>query len=147
MTQATMTSLLVGAHFRPPAKALLTALPAGTPLELDPEPDNPYDGDAIAVLVTIEALEKAIPGGVDSPALSEALASQGYDPGDILGQPRWQLGYIAASGNKALRGRGDLASNQQFLGVMSASPSWTAKLSWGPNGEPQVELTLEEDSL
>ncbi len=51
-TQAVaLTGLLVGMHFRPPAKEVLAALPAGTTLWLQREPDNPYDENAVKVLL------------------------------------------------------------------------------------------------
>ena len=40
---------LVGAHFRPPAKALIQSLPVGQVLRLSREPDNQYDTNAIQV--------------------------------------------------------------------------------------------------
>jgi hypothetical protein len=72
----TITTSLVGAHFRPPAKALLAVLPTGHPLFLRPEPTNEYDSNAVQV-----ALRTA-----------------------VLSQEEWHLGYLprAAKGNKAL---------------------------------------------
>jgi hypothetical protein len=47
----TLTGLMVGMHFRPPAKAVLEALPVGTTLWLRREPENPYDANAVQVLL------------------------------------------------------------------------------------------------
>ena len=47
----TFLTPIVGTHFHPPAKLLLTKLPVGTPLILSPTPDNPYDSNAIEILL------------------------------------------------------------------------------------------------
>lgn len=80
---------LVGAHFRPPAKALLQALPAGAPLWLVPEPTNEHDANAVKVMVRIEAIPQ------DQQALLEQLAAPyGFLLDDILSREEWQLGYV-----------------------------------------------------
>jgi len=83
---------IVGAHFRPPAKALLEVLPSGAPLWLRPEPDNPYDANAIQVGVDrseIEALSQAMKAELETLALG-----YGFDLEGILSEPEWHLGYI-----------------------------------------------------
>lgn len=45
------TSYLVGCNFRPPAQGILNAIPTGTPLLLQREPENPYDPNAVKVLI------------------------------------------------------------------------------------------------
>lgn len=124
------TSLLVGTHFRPPARALLGSLKTGQELILRAEPDNPYDPDAMAVWLETETLSFDMATDQFT-EFEAALASQGFTPEDIRDQPEWQLGYIAAAGNKALRARPDLVPNTAFR-------SGPAQLLWGPSGEAQV---------
>ena len=128
MPQPKLTGLLVGAHFRPPAKTLLSSLTNGTSLELRPEPDNPYDPQAIQVWLTstdfIRGLDEA-----KLLALAEALASQGFTPEDLETQPEWHLGYIARDGNKDLAKVPGTRGNSAFQGQTEAT------LQWGPNGE------------
>lgn len=81
---------LVGMHFRPPAKAILQSLPASYPLELRPEPSNPYDPNAVAVWFDAshlpdEAMEE----------LRHTLPGNGGDLDDLVAQRFWHIGYIA----------------------------------------------------
>lgn len=46
-----LTLPIVGARFRPPAEEIILNLAAGTPLILHRQPENPYDVNAIAVLI------------------------------------------------------------------------------------------------
>ena len=54
-------SLIVGAHFRPPAKVLLTELPLNFPLVLHQEPENEYSktGKAVKVLLPTAGLPES----------------------------------------------------------------------------------------
>lgn len=50
---------IVGAHYRPPAKLILAHLRPGTELHLQAEPQNPYDENAIMVLLPSSNLPQA----------------------------------------------------------------------------------------
>jgi hypothetical protein len=83
---------LVGAHFRPPASTLLAHLPAGSPVELIPEPENPYDASAVGVWIS----------GADIPesdSLRDALPASGHDLGELRAGERLQLGYLCSAAN------------------------------------------------
>lgn len=82
---------LVGAHFRPPAKALIQALPSSHRLELRPEPSNPYDPNAIAVWLDAAT----IPDDILQDELRFTLPGMGQDVDGLLSERWWQLGYIA----------------------------------------------------
>jgi hypothetical protein len=129
-----MKALLVGAHFRPPAKLILAALPAGTPLVLEPEPENPYDPQALKVCIRTEniLLDRLADSDLEGYGWSRARLAELEEP--------LHLGYCAREGNKDL-------SKLQYLGLSSAAEllaandnlqSWGAVLAWGPNGEPLV---------
>ena len=81
---------IVGAHFRPPAKALLSVLAQGTELTLVPEPENPYD--QFAVKVVVSGTDAA--AGADSDDLNAALIGTGWDADSIAEQEEFHLGYI-----------------------------------------------------
>ena len=76
----TLTTPIVGAHFRPPAKQLLEVLPIGTPMLLRAEPDNPYDENAIQVLVSLSKTYPISQWAV----LAAALEGTGYTPQDLI---------------------------------------------------------------
>lgn len=81
---------LVGMHFRPPAKAILQALPAAHPLELRPEPSNPYDPNAVAVWFDASTLSQ---DAIEE--LSRTLPPMGCDIESLQAQRFWHIGYIA----------------------------------------------------
>lgn len=100
MTDSIQTPI-VGAHFRPPAKALLACLPAGHPLYLRPQPDNEYDENAVQVLLrstTIPTDEFLCD------ELETQLSGQGFSLEDVREADEWHLGFLpkAAKGNPAL---------------------------------------------
>lgn len=64
-----LTFPIVGANFHPPATQILKLLPLNTPLVLYPEPDNPYDPNAIAVYIA----QKDVPESKLTPANREKL--------------------------------------------------------------------------
>lgn len=100
-----ITTQIVGAHFRPPAKALLACLPAGHQLWLRPEPTNEYDENAVQVLLRSESLQPLIAEPFFHDALQMQLSGQGSDIETVLAQPEWHIGYLpkAAKGNQALQ--------------------------------------------
>lgn len=99
-----ITTQLVGAHFRPPAKALLAVLPAGHPLLLRPEPTNEYDANAVQVLLRSTSLEPLLADAAFAEEVESQLAGQGYDLQQIREADEWHLGYLprAAKGNPKL---------------------------------------------
>lgn len=117
---------LVGAHFHPPAKALLAAMRVGQSLRLEREPQNPYDSNAIQVFVRVEDLP-------DSFAPDEAeLAGYGYTLDEITGNEfgSWMLGHIAAKTGEAAA----------LAPLLDAGESPKATLAFNMNGAPIVRL-------
>lgn len=105
MATDSITTNIVGQHFRPPAKALLACLPAGHPLFLRPEPTNEYDENAVQVLLRSESLRDLCNEEFFRDEVERQLASQGFDLEQVLGEAEWHLGYLpkAAKGNPALQ--------------------------------------------
>lgn len=127
-TPTILTSLLVGAHFHPPAKLLLEHLPTGTPLELIPEPDNPYDESGLALGVWLRP--EAVPESQWA-SLRETLPGMGQDWDQVLfiGEPL-QLGHLAKSGGKPLAGTDYVGTEEWNKGGSPLS----ATLHFDPQG-------------
>lgn len=134
-----LTSLLVGAHFRPPAKQVIACLPSGAPLALQPEPENPYDEHALRVLVWPREVPPAV-----RPELESCLEGTGTSLQELLDteEPLF-IGYVAASGGKPLVKAGLTTGNQEFGAALAADPSAQATLAFGPDGSPRVQLSSE----
>jgi hypothetical protein len=130
---AMLTGKLVGMHFRPPAKALLAVLPSGAEVRLTPEPDNPYDADAVKVEVRPRA-------GI-AVALHERLAGEamgfGFSVEEIVGPeaPEWfHVGYIDSkkTGMAAVFARALGGASAQ--GVLGFDASGWPLVMWQPPG-------------
>lgn len=132
-----MLTPIVGSHFRPPAKLLLSILPAGTPLHLDPEPDNPYDPDAIRVVV--RPSEVYIPmESLD--AIEDEILSCGHTIAGIVASNSIHLGYVPSSQNpKSCRG---YPGNSEVLGHLT--PDHYCQLTFAPDGTPLIAIYQRE---
>lgn len=135
MPQNTLLSPLVGSHFHPPAKTLLSRLPAGTELYLEPEPDNQYDPNAIKVTLPDHELSKLIETSNDE--LELELLSCGWTSTALEENSPIHFGYIAAS-LKTSKGH---SLNTQFLPILSGTSNWSAELTFAPDGAYLVKLT------
>lgn len=129
-----ITAPLVGMHFRPPAKAVLSALPSGTELILSPEPDNEYDTDALRVLVEPDQVPESQRG-----PLALACEGFGFAIDEVLAAPIF-LGFIA----KTRPEKNIPVGNKQFLDAMAGSPHHKATLGFSAEGKPQVHLLCGE---
>ena len=146
-----LLSPLTGAFHRPPAKQLLSLLPAGTFLHLEAEPDNPYDEFAIQVWLDPSAIPP-----IQLPNLDTSLEGTGYTASLILREPRIQLGYIAASAGKPLAKAQEispsLVGNREFFNSPGPehglSPLATGHftLQFAPNGFPLVRGVWQESA-
>lgn len=139
-----ITTQLVGAHFRPPAKALLACLPAGHPLLLRPEPTNEYDENAVQVLLRTETLTPLCNAPFFSEELNNQLEGAGFDLQTILESDEWHLGYLprAAKGNQALEAW-NIEVQVAVHTVLPANADGTfpcapARLSFDASGKPTV---------
>lgn len=141
-----LTSLLVGMHFRPPAKTILASLPAGARLRLQPEPENPYDESAVAVYVS----PTEFPEGQHQ-ILEIALPNSGFTLEDVMAQPEWHIGYIAATGGKPLLKAGMTIGNLEFLPLVRAQNNMEGQcfglLGFDGAGQPVVTIQAEQEVL
>ena len=92
-----MKLLLVGTHFAKPGRALLEYLPNGSEVQLVREPENPYDANAILVLVGVDQLLIE-----DKESLEAELEAFGFTLAEVMGQTNWPIGHVGASGGKPL---------------------------------------------
>src|SRR5215471_14403412 len=115
---------IVGTQFRVAGRAILPMLGADALIVLDPEPDNPYDPDAIKVMVKLDDNE-----------VMTALAYDTIDPSAFDEDGLLHLGYIPRSGAKTdIYGFG----NKEVLNVMQGTNEWTAEMTFSPEGKPLV---------
>ena len=134
------TLQIMGAHFRPPAKAILQSLPSDQTLELRPEPSNPYDPNAVGVWIDAagipqEALEE----------LSSTLPGQGCDVETLLEQGWWHLGYIPKEKAADLQTPIGLAIDANNSAAEDEYQIWSgypAHLTFTGDGKPAVTFNL-----
>lgn len=137
----TLTGVLVGAHFRPPAKLILECLPAGASLQLVAEPDNPYDPQAVQVFTNLGN----VPASQHS-RLEQDLPKYGWDLDEFLQRADTgetiHLGYIAASKNKILLELSDCVANSVFVAAQEQIQWCDCMITLGftANGAPLVIL-------
>ncbi len=120
---------IVGAGYRPPASEILQTLAVGTPLELEAEPDNEHDPNAIAVWIfTIEIPSQSFVSLDDG-----RLKRHNMTIGDLAARNSWQLGYIPAPIAKTLRQERNFPTSTVVRGSFAV----------GKNGGAQVKFHLE----
>jgi hypothetical protein len=125
------SSPIVGQHFRPPAKAILAVLKNGTPLLISREPDNAYDPNAVKVLV--ESLH--IPSS-QLDELDTQASGFGFSAKQILAEPIWHLGYIAA---KPPKGRPGALAPEVSNRLLEGEPK-SVLLGFDGQGLPEVQI-------
>ncbi len=139
-----LIGLIVGSHFKPPAKLLLENLPKGTPLSLEPDPENPYDPNAIKVFVNAGSIPE---GRYET--LEAALPSMGVNGMDeILSTEDWFLGHLGASEGKPLiKAReatgDDYKGTLEFLLYKQENGDFgQCQLGFNSLGNPTVEMEV-----
>lgn len=136
-----LSTLLVGAHFRPPAKQVLQVLPSGTELGLRPEPENPYDELALAV---------DLPSGNVIPesqheALGVLLEGTRIDLVEVIGDAPIHLGYVPKPENKDLK-NSPYASYHGVREEIVRQGLWPrAHLAFSPAGKPLVVMVWNQE--
>jgi len=95
MTIRTFTAPLVGMVFRPPAQDVVNMLPAAQALRIELQDDNPYDPDAIQVLLDGFVDDDTNLGKIFR-ALREIYSAESPEKLELFTNPL-QLGFIANS--------------------------------------------------
>lgn len=140
-----LTVDLVGSHFRPPAGVILSNLPAGTSLLLQPDPANLYDTKAIKVLADLSRTELS-PDQLAQ--LNQMVDEAGYDLRDLIASGLFHLGFIGDSDGKVCR-ETDRPGNREVGRLLAAihPDDWTdclpipaGVLAFDPKGKPLVKI-------
>ena len=114
----TISTIIVGSHFSPPAKTVLKAIRAGATVELRPEPTNPYDPNAIRVFVDPTGIDKA-----SLESLEDELNGGGFTAKEVLASPDMLcLGHVAASSGKPLA-KAITVSGLDLVGTLEILPA------------------------
>lgn len=124
---------IVGAHFRPPAKAILQVLPADCPLVLRHDPENEFSTEAIAVYLRSADIPESA-----RPELEIHGPGYGFSLESILAQAEWHLGYIAEIGNKKQGPEAEEFRN--CLGLPGPGAEWPARLGFNATGNPMAKV-------
>jgi hypothetical protein len=117
---------IVGARHRPPAVALINALPVGAPLTVIAEPENQYDPNAIAVWLYTKDLPEA-----SREALKETGPQSGWPFDKIMAQEVFHLGYIPKELAAELKASGAIRDNEPVDVTFAVNAS----------GQPRVLFT------
>jgi hypothetical protein len=116
---------IVGSHYRPPAKAILSILPLGQELLLIPEPENEHDPNAIAVWIE----GQKITTNMDMDEVEIIFSRHGLSIEEIISRS-WHLGYIPR----------EIAKDLALSGPTSGT------LCFGANGGPRIEFNPNSNS-
>ena len=133
---------IVGAHFRPPAKALIQSMPMAHPLELRPEPTNPYDSNAVAIWLDAHTLPDE-----SLEELRHTLPGMGSDIDDLMSQRHWHIGYIPKTDAIHLQPRIDAAIEGHNVETDASGDGFVrlghpAILSFDGTGKPLVTFHI-----
>jgi hypothetical protein len=140
-----LVTLIVGAHFRPPAKQLLAHLPTGAELKLIPDDSNEYDALAVKVQVDPQLVPASQWNQLDA-----ELLETGNTVEQVLSAGPVQLGFVPAQAGKPLeKARAlepHLAGNAQVRELLGLEQSGQGvirtQLAFGPDGSPRAEITF-----
>lgn len=124
MTQINLVLPIVGAHFRPPAKAIVQILRVDQPIYLVREPDNEYDPNAVKVVWKSSDLHPD-----DEETLTGQAAGYGFDAEMIKNVEEWHLGYLPA------------VYMSIYANLFPSTPL-QGKVSFTPEGKTAVSFTL-----
>jgi hypothetical protein len=123
-------SLIVGAHFRPPAKGLLTCLPSGTKLIARREASNAYDANAIQVIWPTMGLDAETGIGISAADVQKAVEGFGSSADSVFAQPEWHLGYVPRTEAAHLAPRMDHMGLSELDGELTFAATGGAQIAF-----------------
>lgn len=133
---------IVGARYRPPAQEILDSLPAEAKLLLRRQPDNPYDGNAVQVLMV------GFPFSKVPDAINEILTAAGIEDinADVhLGFiPREHAAKLAPLMDQWAKDNG--IEEEGTFAIEEALAEWPATLTFSPSGGPMVSFEELKDA-
>jgi len=127
-------SLIVGAHFRPPAKGLLACLPAGSKLLARREASNAYDANAIQVIWLTSGLDASNGTALSHEDVQRAVEGFGSSAEEVFAQPEWHLGYVPRTEAATLAPRMDATQCAELPG----------ELTFAATGGAQIQFTVPD---
>lgn len=150
---ARFETLIVGAHFRPPAKQLLACLAAGHPLRLEEQNDNEYDAAAVRIMLDLTGPEgQPLLAESQLAMLAMELPNVGLTLEQLMSGGPVQLAFVPAQEGKPLAKarltEPELLGNQQVREIMGQGGEpdrqYTTTLGFGLDGLPRVILQVED---
>ncbi len=139
-------TLIVGAHFRPPAKQLLACLAQGQRLRLEEDNENAYDPAAVRVMLDLTDAEgMPLLDEFQIIQLETELPNAGLTLEQLMSGGPVQLGFLPAQDGKPLAkarlAEPELLGNQQVRELM---PEVLASLGFALDGSPRLILETAE---
>lgn len=125
---------IVGARFRPPADAVLQLLPANAPLKMHRQPENPYDENAIQLM--LPDWVKTYPQIVEHPDVSKHYDEENQPPVDL------HLGYIPKDFAAKIAPVMDID-----VGTDLTTPDWEGTLGFTSSGGPAVIFSAPDKEV
>lgn len=141
------TTLIVGAHFRPPAKQVLAHLASGAELTLVEDNQNQYDAAAVRCMFDPDLIPDS-----EHQSLESELLEAGVTLEQLMSGGPIQLGYVPAQDGKPLakarQTEPGVLGNQQVRELMGhGSPPehpYTVSLGFAPDGSPRAVITVQD---
>lgn len=134
-------TLIVGAHFRPPAKQCLAHLASGAELTLEEENDNPYDQGAVRVM-----LDPGLIPDSEHEVLEGELLEAGVTLEQLMSGGSIKIGFVPAQDGKPLiKARlsdPTILGNQQVREIMHGDEPYRCNLDFAPDGSPKLTITV-----
>lgn len=143
-------TLIVGAHFRPPAKQCLAHIASGAVLTLEEENDNPYDPAAVRVMLDPKQISEA-----EFPTLEGELLEAGVTIEQLMSSGPIKIGFVPAQDGKPLikarLSNPAILGNQQVREIMMAGQEiqddggvhcvpYFCQLGFAADGSPVLEI-------
>lgn len=132
------TTLIVGAHFRPPAKQVLAHLVSETELMLVEDNENAYDAAAVRVMFDPGLIPES-----EYTSLESELLEAGVTLEQLMSGGPIQLGFVPAQDGKPLRTarttEPNLLGNQQVRELIGDG-EFAAWLDFAPDGSPRLSI-------
>ncbi len=123
-------SLIVGAHFRPPAKGLLACLSSGSKLLLRREASNAYDANALQVIWPTSGLNAELATGLMREEVQKNVEGFGSSADEVFAAPEWHLGYVPRTEAALLAPKMDDMGLSELAGELTFAATGGAQISF-----------------
>lgn len=139
-------TLIVGSHFRPPAKQLLAVLAAGHSLRLEEDNENAYDAAAVRVMLDLtDAGGMPLLGEAQLKILEAELPGAGMTVEQLVSAGPIQLGFVPAQDGKPLA-KARLAEPELVGNLQVRELPWThTTLGFALDGSPRLQIETGPD--